>query len=188
MTPLVIALVVTFGIIILPAGQPYRRAAAITAVVSAIVLLKVFTSSDELDRYRVSLLGFRYAMSDSAGAPTGDTVFFGGPRDQIDFFIPGSDRKRLGAVTTTGTDSVEAIVALPVEDGSGVLMVIPPGERRWRIVGGMEEKSTIINLLPYTRDLVEVFIRFNLVLKIFYGIPYNSQIITYFDHPNAKRQ
>ena len=58
----------------------------------------------------------------------------------------------------------------------------------WRIVGGMEEKSTIINLLPYTRDLVEVFIRFNLVLKIFYGIPYNSQIITYFDHPNAKRQ
>ncbi|MEE8147608.1 MAG: hypothetical protein V3T24_08395, partial [Longimicrobiales bacterium] len=150
MTPLAIALVVTFGIIILPAGPPYRRAAAITGAVSVIVLLKVFTSSDELDRYRVSLLGLRYAMADSAGAPTGDTVFFGGPRDQIDFYVAGSNRKRLGAVTTTGTDSVEAITALPVEDGSGVLMVIPPGEDRWRIVGGipLSESDTIVVRSP----------------------------------------
>ena len=138
MTILLIGLVVGAGVVMLgPGKRPFRLAALAVTVTSVIILTSLAWHRAELDRFRLSLLGFRYAIADTTGAPSLDRLELGGPRSSVDLYVPGTGRQLAGVIRVEGADSIERVIATAQEDGGGVLLVQEP-RASWQLVGSAE--------------------------------------------------
>lgn len=130
-----------------------HRALAVATILTPPLLILLIFYRNEIDRYRITVLGTRHALTDSAFAPLSDTLIVGGDPSASTVFVPavGQDEAvRLVAVVdspgapvalqASATEDAEAVLLYrPIPSGLGRLL---PGNRRWSVVGATPIKST----------------------------------------------
>ncbi|MGD2068238.1 MAG: hypothetical protein PVI57_06090, partial [Gemmatimonadota bacterium] len=114
-------------------------AAAWLAALAFLTLAQLWAGRDELDRYRFTLLGFRYRVVDLRDPPPARTVTVSGDEGSADVYVPGAGDATVLELGPVGGDTLEAVVARVVEDAGALALVEEPGPlgSRWSVLGSI---------------------------------------------------
>jgi hypothetical protein len=108
------------------------------AIVAGLVLFQLWTGSDAIARYRIALLGLRYAVTGEDGRPAEAGVRVSGDYDEADLYVPGAGAGDVALLRPEGDSALAAVVASTAEDAGALLAVEERTRfrgRRWRVLG-----------------------------------------------------
>lgn len=111
------------------------RAAAWVGVIAGLVLFQLWLRADDIARYRFTLAGLRFAITDDQDRPLTAPLRVSGDYDEADLYIPGAGDADVARLRPTGDSAGSVLIDLPADAGAIALVEErrPLGRSRWRI-------------------------------------------------------
>lgn len=124
------------------------RAAAWVAAIGALVLLQLAFRADAIARYRFSLIGLRFGLTDEQARPIAVPLRVGGDYDEADLYVGGAGAADVAHIRPSG-DTTGSVVIDFLDDAGALALVeerLPLARSRWRLPSAvrLEEGDTVV--------------------------------------------
>jgi hypothetical protein len=124
------------------------RAAAWVGAIGALVLLQFAVRADAIARYRFSLVGLRFGLTDEQARPIATPLRVSGDYDEADLFVPGAGATDVAHIRPTGDTSGSVMIDFREDAGALALVEqrLPLARSRWRLPSAvrLEEGDTVV--------------------------------------------
>ncbi len=111
------------------------RAAAWVGAIAALVLFQLWSHREAIARYRISLTGLRYALTDQQGYPIRTPLRVSGDYEEADLYVPRIGQTDVAHVRLAEGSTTSLTLGFP--DDAGALALVEDrlafGRSRWRI-------------------------------------------------------
>lgn len=108
--------------------DPWRMGALASIALLVVLSTFLWTNKDDIDRYRITLNGYRFSLIEPDGSVRSDPITLGGPREAVDVFIPGAGHDVIATLRPEGEDTVEELVLNAPKGASGLIRVARDAE------------------------------------------------------------
>ncbi len=103
--------------------DPWHTGALASAAILVGLSAFLWANSDKIDRYRITLAGYRFSLIEADGSLRTDPITLGGPRDAVDVFIPGTGQDIVATLRAEGEGTADHLVLEAPKGASGLIRV-----------------------------------------------------------------
>ena len=102
-------------------GNPWPIGGWASLLILTSVSLFLWGNRETIDRYRITLHGYRFSLLEADGRLRPDPIVFGGNRETVDVAVPGGGQSPIAMLRIIGTDSIEGLAIETLPDAGGLV-------------------------------------------------------------------